>query len=214
MKLHVTARICLGLFLFSALAPLALYAGVGPDYTSEVLFAYPGPELLTLMVQPDGEGPAFVLAQTPWGGQADATVTLILRDNNYDLIVGYPAEDLWLESTDGGLIACSRGTIADANTDSQGTTRWSEPLRAGGHSATETVVMANGAPVWAPNPRVPLVFNSPDINGDLRVDLSDLQLFTVEYYVTQGFPADLQRDGQVNLSDLALFAIAYGAECP
>lgn len=214
MKIGISARTSLGLFLCLALAPQMAHAGIEPDNTSTVLFAHPGTDPVTLMVRPDGNGPTFAESRTPWGDIADATVTLILRDNNYDPIAGYPAEDLWLESLDNGLTHCSGGTIADADTDGQGTTRWSAPLRAGGFSTTESVVMANGAPVWAPDPRVPLMFNSPDINGDLRVDLTDLQQFAVEYFQTQGFRADLQRDGQVNLSDLALFAYAFGTGCP
>jgi hypothetical protein len=74
--------------------------------------------------------------------------------------------------------------------------------------------MANGVPVWALDPRVPLHFNSPDINGDLVVNLVDLQIFTAEYFLTQGFRADFHRDGVVNLSDLAQFAYAFGGACP
>jgi hypothetical protein len=80
--------------LLLTLTPGTAPAGVEPDNTCDVLFAYQGPETLTLMVRPDGGGPAFADARTPWGGTADATVTLILRDGNYVPIASYPAEDL------------------------------------------------------------------------------------------------------------------------
>jgi len=205
-------------FLISCLSYSAT-AGIEPDNTSEVVFAYEGPGPVTLLVHPDGSGPDFTAARTEWGETVDVSITLILRDNLDDPIAGYPAEDLYLVSEDGGLVLCNGGSIADRNTDSLGMTQWTQPLAAGGASQAEAVVMANGSPVWALESRVPLQFNSPDMNGDLVVNLSDLQQFAVAFFESRNnhssdFRADFQRDGQINLADLARFAPAFGTACP
>ena len=57
-------------------------------------------------------------------------------------------------------------------------------------------------------------FNSADINGDLIVNLSDLGVFTTDYFGSYRYRSDFAWDGMVNLSDLGRFASAYGAGCP
>ena len=186
--------------------------GVGGPY-GEYWMEYTGPETLTLLVVPDGSGETFDQAFLPYGGRADATITLVLRDGNGDPIPNFPREDVWLISEDDGLVACVGGAIPDTDTDQQGMTRWSAPLRAGGHSEGRADVRVNGAPIELSAP-VLLGFNSPDINGDLVVNLSDVQLFTVDFYYADTFRSDFYRDGVVNLSDLAALSHAFGAACP
>ncbi len=202
------------LIISSLCLPLAtgVQAGVGGPY-GEYSMEYQGTETLTLFVVPDGSGETFDRAFLPYGGQADATITLWLLDANYDPLPNFPREDMWLVSVDGGLIPCPAGSIADANTDSQGTTRWTQPLHAGGHSEGLTEVRVNGSMLESTT-GVRLGFNSPDINGDLTVNLTDVQIFTTDFYADFDFRSDFHRDGSVNLSDLAEMAHAFGASCP
>jgi hypothetical protein len=195
------------------LLPAAIaQADVGGPY-GEYYMAYSGPETLTLMVRPDGGGRSFDEAFLPWGDTADATITLELRNANWDPVSNFPAEDLWLESYDDGLVPCLGGTIADANTDALGMTRWQNPLFGGGNSEALTLVLVNGSQLESTG-GVHLSFNSPDINGDLVVNLTDVAQFAADYFGVFAFRSDFHRDGMINLQDLATFAQAYGATCP
>ncbi len=187
----------------------------------------PSPELSTvswelgagqsaiLLVVPDGDGPAFTAARDANGAEVDATIRLVLRDGSGFPIAMFPAEDMWIESADQGLVFCAGGGSADHWTDALGSTTWSLPRRAGGHSQTSCRVFVNGLPVTGGiNPE--LHFNSPDINGDLYVNLLDVAAFTRDYYGAYEFRSDLARDAVLNLADVAVM-VAYihiGAGCP
>ncbi len=59
--------------------------------------------------------------------------------------------------------------------------------------------------------------NPGDVNGDGRVDLSDLAILLANYGTTGGASyqdGDLDQDGDVDLSDLAVLLAAYGTTCP
>jgi len=181
-------------FLLCLLVTPVTYAqttGIGGPY-GEYDMAYQGPETLTLFVVPDGSGVTFDQATLPYGGTE---------------------EDMWLESEDDGLVPCVAGTIADANTDADGKAQWLEPLLSGGQSQAITVIKVNGMLLELTS-GVHLCFNSPDINGDLRVDLTDMQLFAVDFFSSYDFRSDFHRDGIVNLSDLPPMALAIGVACP
>jgi len=202
------------LFCLMIFSSTFAHAGIGGPY-GEYSMAYPGQEFLTLLVFPDGGGNQLDEARLPSGGTADATITLLLRDAYNDPIPNYPREDMWLESEDGGLVLCIGGTIADSDTDQLGMTRWLNPLRGGGYSQTRTAVKVNGAePELTQGVR--LNFNSPDINGDLIVNLLDVALFAEDFfnYPVFSFRSDFYRDGTINIADLGVFASAIGAHCP
>lgn len=55
--------------------------------------------------------------------------------------------------------------------------------------------------------------NSPDINGDLVVNLQDIQLFVADYHGAYSFRSDFNFDGEVDLSDLAVLTGGVGATC-
>lgn len=200
------------LFCFCTICAGVTFAGIGGPY-GEYSLAYEGPETLTLLVIPDGSGDPFDQATTPFGSREDGTITLVVLDAGDQPVPGFPREDLWLQSYDGGLATCLGGTIADTATDAEGRTRWTRPLFAGGSSQALTEVLINGSPPEL-TVGVKLSFNSPDINGDLAVDLMDLQLFANDFFGTDDFRSDFYRDGEVNLSDLSAMARAYGARCP
>lgn len=69
---------------------------------------------------------------------------------------------------------------------------------------------------WSPLSSTPLSisYNSPDINGDLRVDLSDVTFFAHDYFGVYDYRSDFNYDGVVNLTDVSMFAPELGAACP
>jgi hypothetical protein len=88
------------------------------------------------------------------------------------------------------------------------------PLRAGAASQTVTYVMVNGEALTS-NAGLALWHNSPDINGDGIVNLSDVPLFASDYLGgLDPFRADYQYDGVVNLSDVVKVSQAFGSQCP
>jgi len=202
------------LSLLLILMPTAAYACW--DYMEYVHaeMNFSGPEMATVMVVPDGSGTPLSAASLANGAIIDATITLYVNDCYDQPIAAFPREDMWLESLDQGLISCVGGSIADANTDADGVTTWSRPLQAGGASQTACAIFINGSAVMYPS-SLPLQFNSPDINGDGLINLTDVSLLAGDYYSsTYQFRSDFARDGNINLSDLAKFVPALGANCP
>lgn len=97
-----------------------------------------------------------------------------------------------------------------------------QPVYGGGHSPVD----ASGQPIptavfyWAPDEfcgrfAVPLFVNSPDINGDLVVNLTDTILFAADAQAgaPYNYRSDFDWSGIVNLSDTAVFTSAIGATC-
>lgn len=184
---------------------------LGEFTTAELVTSDPGP--VSVMVVPDGSGDRFAEAQNGSGQMVDATIVLYLRDCDALPIASFPAEDLWLETVDGGLVPCMGGATADSDTDTEGRTTFSQPLRAGGMSAGEVLIMVSGLPaIWPPY--LPLMFNSPDLNADHMVNLSDLAVFAGDFYGDYQYRSDLFHDGVINLIDLVRMAGAFGANCP
>ncbi|MEN8007818.1 MAG: hypothetical protein ABFS42_12435, partial [Candidatus Krumholzibacteriota bacterium] len=150
------------------------------------------------------------------GSTIDATITLHLRDPANNPVANYPAEDMWLESVADChwcIRPCQGGAIADADTDANGQTTWTNPLRAGGYSQDLTVVMIAGSPLTS-GPGLNIMHNSPDINGDGAVNLSDVSFFSADFFGGYSFRSDFQYDGVVNLSDVSKIAQSIGASCP
>jgi len=200
------------LLLTGILSGAVALAGIG-EYEVRYSMAYEGPDVVSLMVMPDGSGPDFTEARIAFGNPVDATINVEFLDAVLDLVVGFPSEDMWLESRDSGMVMCAGGTVADGPTDAAGRTTFSLPPRAGGWSADVTQVVISGSPVYT-QAGLDLHINSPDINGDLQVNLSDVQLFAEDFYGSYHFRSDLSYDLQVNLSDLLPMAEAMGAACP
>ena len=185
-----------------------------PDLSHSVAtIAYNGPGTPTLLVVPDGNGNLFAEAHDEDGNVVDATITLTILDSLDVPIANFPFEDCWLESLDGGMVPCIGGTTADFNTDALGETQWVYPLRAAGYSEAPVLVLINGDALHT-NPGLPLNFNSPDINGDGIVNLTDVAIFSNAYFSGYQFRCDLFRDGLLNLSDIPIFATHFTAQCP
>ena len=56
-----------------------------------------------------------------------------------------------------------------------------------------------------------MLVNSPDLNGDLLVNLADLSLFAQDYFGPYNYRSDLRWDGDLDLGDLVVFAVAMQA---
>ena len=185
---------------------------VEPDVNLSIVWIdVQGPDILSIVNFPNGEGRRFDEARTVTG-VVNGTIQLILMDSMSQPWPNYPREDLWLEFDDPHLALCPEGSLADANTNINGETSWVNPLRAGGQSEGYVRVIVNGTPIPAYFSIV--YFNSPDINGDLQVNLSDVALFGQDYFGGYQFRSDFHHDGVINLQDLAIMAEGLGASCP
>ncbi len=205
----------MGLFVCALVIGSAAFATAGiPDQT-ETTATMPngGQDDLVLFNLPNGLGNAFTDAQIKNDGTVvDAHIELIVRDAFAAPVPNFPAEDMWLASDDGGMVACAGGTSADQNTDENGFTQWVSPLNAGGFSEAVCKVYVNGLALnGAP---FTLFFNSADVNGDGSVNLSDVGMFTSSFFGDYSFSADFMADGVLNLSDVGFMASGLGTSCP
>ena len=161
-----------------------------------------------LVVVPDGSGPAL--------GPEGHTITVTLRDANGDVIVGYPFQDLYLAALDDGgtMAVCPGGAVADANTDATGTATFTGSLAAGGWTDDTLVLFVGGTPIV--HSPLGITVNSPDINGDLQVNLSDIGFFALDFATGYAFRSDLagDLDGVLNIADVGRMASWVGRECP
>jgi hypothetical protein len=55
--------------------------------------------------------------------------------------------------------------------------------------------------------------NSPDVNGDLEVDLSDIAMFAQIGFDTYDYRVDFCWDGEIDLCDVVQFVAHLGAGC-
>jgi len=174
--------------------------------------SYAGLQVLSVMIVPDGTGDALTEAFLPDGSRVDGTIQATIVD-----ALGYPAvgmdpEVITLASPDSRLVFCPGFDTAREATDADGSTYFDGPFGGGGTNSRGTTVRFCNLEILSPP--ISLWMNSPDINGDLKVNLADVQLFAADYYGAYDYRSDLQYDQVVNLSDLARFAEHVGAGCP
>lgn len=94
------------------------------------------------------------------------------------------------------------------------------PIYGGGHSAIDE----NGMPIpssivlWAPvvcgTQAMAVSFNSPDINGDLMINLSDTVLLMQDMNGSYNYRSDFNYDAQITAADVSILVAALGAHCP
>lgn len=195
-------------------SPLAVVQDVRCDITEPVC----------ILVVPGGSGPSFQQARTIDGDVVDASVSvLIWLVDEYGPIgplAGFFAEDLTLQAPDGLTVGCAQDHVmtADHDTGADGWTTFSLAPRAGGWSQDLLEIWVVGDPaseVGSEIPPLPIYFNSPDIDGDLAVDLSDITLFAQDLAAGNApFRSDLKWDGVIDLSDIVVFSRHIGAGCP
>lgn len=201
----------MGIFTITLIVCAASLATAGVPDVNECSATSAHAGFAVLYNVPNGNGNPFTAA-VGGGGTVDATITVVVNDGTPAPIANYPFEDIWLESVDGGMVACTGGATADASTDALGVTDFQTPLQAGGFSLADTRVLINGLAIPG---TVALGYNSPDIDGSGAVNLTDVQLFAGDFFdVAYNFRSDLFFDAVVNLSDLPLLAAAIGAACP
>ena len=144
----------------------------------------------------------------------DGTIYVQLVNTVGNPMPAYPAEDIWIEAYGGSFNFIQPGTIADHATDVNGQTEFVEPLAAGGscYGSNYPLVYVAGTPMLQIHGN--LNFISPDITGDLRIDLADLSLFVAAYFGTYDPRADFVANGIMNIADVAVLAAHFGHNCP
>ncbi len=155
----------------------------------------------------DGLNDVFIFG----GAKTDATVTVTLIDQAMTPVFNYPFEDIWIDADTGNFTFCPGGTVADASTDQNGQTTFSGSMFAGGCGSGLVVVINGDSLNQAP---LNFMFNSPDMNADLIVNLTDVVLFSQVFYGPYDYCADFFWDGVINLSDIVLLAQGMGTACP
>lgn len=177
---------------------------------------------LTVIVNLD-PGPTATWLMTPAGsGQHhpdfDSVVEIQLLDSGGNPVVGFPGADITLAPCDPGsnLLLCAGGLVADGNTDALGRTTISGPPSGGGFTEQVRVVVA-GTPLA---PCFDLRINSPDLNGDLQVTVSDLGPWATDANSAMSsggaltFRSDLYPDGDFDMLDMVLMARHLLEVCP
>lgn len=156
-----------------------------------------------VMITPSGAGGSLAAA--------GATVTVTVLDAGMLPVQNYPFQDIWLDDTgDLAIALCQGGSTADANTNASGVTTIGGVISGGGFTQNTQVWIA-GTPL-AGTP-LTVALNSPDISGDLVVDIVDFGTFGGDFGTTQ-FRSDFVFNGSVDISDFATFGVSFGQTCP
>jgi hypothetical protein len=147
----------------------------------------------------------------------DHTIDVYVRDGA-NAPVELLAEDIWLEHPD--VVWCPGGVIADSSTyapDAGHTTFTGTPhggIAFGADcSAIAMEVFAAGVSIEA----LPLSVNSPDIDGNLQVDIIDFCGFGDLYncFSDCDLCLDYDESGTIDIADFGIFATLYHASfCP
>ena len=157
----------------------------------------------TVMITPASTGGSIA--------DAGATITVTVLDAGGLPVPNFPFQDMWLgHNGDNAIALCQGGSTADLNTNALGVTTISGVIGGGGYSLT-TQVYINGTPLTQAPLNVALY--SPDITGDLIVELPDFSAFGVAFGGTE-FKADLVFDGVIDLADFSRFGQSYFQQCP
>jgi hypothetical protein len=211
----------MGIFAVTLIVCGASFATAGiPDLEESTASAATG-GTLSLFCLPNGGGSVFADAYVKGGSggatvNANATITLTLRDGGSFIIGDFSREDIWLQWTvETTMIVCVGGTIADADTDPiTGQTEWANGLRLGGYAEALVQVRINGDALTS-SAGIALHVNSADVNYDGVVNLADVGNFSSDYSnpVVQ-YRSDFANDGVMNVADVGKMALGVGASCP
>jgi hypothetical protein len=160
----------------------------------------------TIFVCPAGDGPTLA--------SQGLTITVTLEDAGGDPIAGFPFEDIWVgDCGSGDMALCAGGSVADANTNANGMTTISGALAAGGCAQGGLCVYVAGSVISGSV--LPIDVVSPDLNGDLSVDLLDVAAFVNLYFSgNYEFCVDFDGNSDLNMCDMALFLEHQNHVCP
>lgn len=201
--------------LFSSLAllttPPAAACVPGIDYITEYTW---GPTVpVSICVLPDGQGGHRAFAYP--GIEVEVELGFQLVDLQGQPVPGVELSQvvMWV---DGGPPAVCPDAWAGISSNAQG---WvTVPFSGGGHVAPgphhSLGIYLNLCPTLLLDVREDVAFNSPDLNGDLEVDLRDIPLFARDFYGEYNYRSDFNWDGAVDLGDLIFMVQAFGAKCP
>lgn len=215
-------RKIMGLVACALIVGAASLATAGiPDLTnSTATRAYTGAETLSLFSTPEGGGKPFTECFVVNGAGAvqDGTITLVVNDGLGVPVQIFPFEDMWIGAGGTpGLVSCAGNLTADQSTDVTGTTFWVNALFAGGFSTETTRVYINGDELTNPAyiGGLAINHNTPDINADGVVNLSDSGFFASDLFTgPYNYRSDYNADGSINLSDAGFLGTNIGAACP
>lgn len=161
------------------------------------------------VVCPQGDGTRF---DDP--SKCDAIVSVTVRDAVGHPVSSIPADDFWVIGCNYQLVLCGGGHAIDADsaTNGDGKTTISGATAAGGCDVGLSVVVygvvIEDSATCTYNVCLPYAVKSPDINGDLVVDIVDFSLFAVAYGPPPIYDAckDYNCDGAIGLVDFSIFA--------
>jgi hypothetical protein len=177
-------------------------SGIVDPCSSEAAFCGSGERCF--MVCPQGDGDLL--------SDKGNEICVTIRNSDGDPIENILATDFWLVGcTDLVLCGGSGSSNADAATAADGTTQFSGAMAAGGCDNDGLMVVCQGVVIGCPPTCLVMEIHSPDISGDLLVDLVDFGLFGIAFATALGDPGyeicfDFDCDGDIDLVDFAIFA--------
>lgn len=186
-----------------------------PDFnTSTVVIEHSGEA--SIWILPDGTGRGLDQAYAEDGQVVSAMITVQLVDTMGDLMTTIEPDEVWIEASPGSVAFCAGAWYPDAWDLDNGRFYWTGTPAGGGtrtQGDAQLEVRVCNTPLmsWT---LTGLAINSPDINGDLLVDLSDIAAFTQDLGGAYHHRSDFVHDGVIDLSDVAVMAAALGASCP
>jgi hypothetical protein len=205
---------------------LALVAGLADLAHADCMYL-PDVEVSTVLIEyfdeasiwilPDGTGRRLDQAYADGGSVVSAVVTAQLIDPMGNPMTTIEPDEIWIEDPGGGLAFCGGAWHPDAWDLENGLFYWTGTPEGGGSRPPDGSFLelrVCNMPLPASYALRYLSVNSPDINGDLEVDLSDIVLFVQDLGGPYNHRSDFVHDGVINLSDVAVMAAAIGATCP
>ena len=204
-------------------AVLAQGTPVAANSTATLVCADPA---VSIYVLPDGSGIPLSQSYGSITSPITATIVVTLFDASGLPVPGVYNREIRLEYQNSNMSWCSdsfypppphAANCADSDTNVAGQTTFTLAYHGGGaqfQSCRVWVLEANG--LYMPIPQTLAVsMNSPDITGDLVVNLSDIVAFAGDL---QGgvapYRSDFAWDGVINLTDMVIFSQALGVTCP
>jgi hypothetical protein len=188
--------------------PLSALAGTGEWYDLHASVPSPAVALVT----PSGTGPTLaeqgIRVEVDYEDWHGATTTIVIARDSI-LLSGADPDDTF--------VLCTNGVAADADTDPNGHTTISGRIAGGGYTRRGVIVQGETRDrhlvVRLESELVALRLNSPDINGDLAIDLYDLNILARDYGSSE-FRSDLRYDGVVDFQDFIVLAQHAFTQCP
>ena len=197
----------IALSFLACLACLTVPAGAQLGVVS-VCYDCPCPVSTTgsgvLLITPEGRGDSL--------DDIGMALRISLIECNGDPVGGFPFDDLWLLPSSPNVVFATP-FFAAANTDANGETYWTGPVAGGGwmdaNGPDQTRIAVTGYEIL---PEIVLSFVSPDISGDLKVDLMDVGSFALDWNGGWTFRSDLNADGVLDLVDIGVLATHFGED--